>query len=328
MRINVDKPFDYLVLLLNKKNELQYCGDLVDLDIAQSFTKLLHDKPIVFLKSNYKNRTNFSDFKQKLAFLAKGLIKHFDELSHVYKPFIEFKYTHNSEMLENKEKNSDYYNFILKLKLKDVSKSIMDKPDVVFFTKYFKNEFGGTLTLEFIDTVSINDSPKCSFCPTMLNTIIPHFYDQEANTYMCLKCEATKNVPENSIFHPTNLIYLSYENPSIVREMIKKNYDENKPSLNYLEGFQDSNYAECSICRTPMNSQKIIWISLIHLYDNKNPSLPVLLCDSYCFPILSRRESAKDLSLDEKQVNNMKMNCIDFRNLAYKKVIMPDTSMF
>ena len=329
LRINVDKPFDYLVLFLNKNNQLQYCGDLVDLDLGQSLIKMMHDNPIVFLKKNLKNRENFSDFKDKLLFLAKGLNKHFEDQGFVYKPYIEFKYTHKIEMMESNETNSIYHNFFLKLKIKDVSKPIMEKPDVDFFTKFFKNEYSGTLTIDYIETISINDSVKCSFCPNILNGKVAHYFDQNTITYMCEKCEGSKNNGDTFILYPTNLIYLKYEKPSILKEIIKKNFEDNKDSLNHLDGLENVNSAECSICSTPIQSQKTVWMSLVHLYDNTNPTLPVILCDTLCFPILSRRDSVKDpLKFNEKQRNNMKMNCIDFDNLVFKKVILPSTTMF
>jgi hypothetical protein len=328
LRINVDKPFDYLVILLNKNNQVRYVGDLTDLDIASSLGKLLHDKPLVLLKNNLKNQSNFSDFKQKLAFLGKGLHKHFDELGFIYKPFVEFKYSHNLEIIENKDNNSIYHSFSLKLILKDVSKDIINKPDVVFFLKYFKNEFSGNLTIDYIETTSISDIGKCFYCPNVFNCNYPHFFDSESNTFMCQICESQKNVPESGLFHPTNLIYLSYENPAVLREIVKKYFEENKQSLNYLEGLENANNALCSICETKISSQKIVWYSMIDIFDNHDNSLPILLCDSFCFPLLTRRDVQSGQGFSERQVANIKMNCIDSRNLVYKKVIMSDTTMF
>lgn len=325
LRINVNKPFDYHLILLNKNNLLQYVGDITDLDLSQSLTKLLHDKPLVFQKANVKNRTNFSDFKQKLSFLCKGLNKHFDDQGFIYKPFLEFKYSHKIEMNESKELSSSYHSFFLKLKLKDVSKTIMDKPDVVFFTKYFKNDFGGILTIDYVDTIPLQDSGKCSFCPKMFPAKTPHYFDQETNTYLCEQCEASKNSPEKMIYHPTNLIYICYENPRVLFEVIKQQFETNRVALDWLEQYEGQADQECAICQTRMDTQRVRWISMLHLFDNRNMVVPVMICDTFCMPILLKKESAKDLYFNEQQTANMKMSCIDPKNLIFRKAIMPDT---
>jgi len=148
--------------------------------------------------------------------------------------------------------------------------------------------------------------------------------------HLCAKpAKQRKNNDSEGIYHPTNLIYLRYQNTKITKEPIKKYFHLNKASQNFLEIPEPENKDQpkpneypCSICGKDVVKNRLCWFSLTHLFDFNNSILPLLICDPWCFPILTGKESHKFNSFTKKETENINKNFILPRTITIHLMII------
>lgn len=317
-------PVSHLILT-NQNNEVIYFGNGMDIDIEKSLINILGNSisnqivyyqgfPIYIqkmrkIKEDVRRFT--CDFTQKLNKSDK----------YYYKPYIDFSYTKTFDYSNMNISQVKYCNFKLSVTVKDIHAELEEDIEVKSIKSYIENNLNGLFIFDSSsESVFIKiDNRNCLRCSKHTSNEEGFYYDQVNQMCYCQECEKEINQQEMLMFHCVNLIFIRYNTAekAILKEVFKFSYEKYIDSERNID---ESDQINCCICNETLLGDDIVWMSLIHLYNDYNINENLIICNRKCFGNIINRER---FSIEEKE--RTEKNCIDMENFVFRKIILPRT---
>lgn len=367
-----DQYHSLYIIITTVDNEIIYEGSGFDLNIKKTMNNLLgitnvdqsinksssidedFSEMVCLKKDYYISNTKFKLLKEKIKYyIDKMCLNLMDATKRFYKPYIEFSYNRNID--DNKNKN--YHKLKITLTLSKEDYLLISKEK--YFSKFQKilKDNNCLLNLDYSsETRKISlKSKNCSSCSEVMDFERNGFYDQNLNKLFCYTCESKLNDFGEKNFYETNLIAIKCNNDNYMDSMLNGIYSQNYVKyINHNSVLEPIDDTICSICNNvKLINEKIVWLSMLHFYNDYNLNENFIFCDSNCgrrfndlyylktkfgsiknlcktksinskFDILNKISEIKEflrLSFNELEIDRILFNNFDPLNNITKKIV-------